>query len=166
MTRTLTTAIATLSAVGIVMTTATVALAHGDRDRGHRGLGKDFSFEEIDANGDQMISVEEVKAWRDAQFAEADADGDGAISQEEFEAAAQRKMEEMMSQRSARMFGWLDKNDDGALTPDEVDYSERIEKMIDRLDSDDDGMVSMEELEDRKSKRGGWGKHGRHGEGK
>jgi len=45
------------------------------------------SFEEVDANSDGQISMEEAAAIEGLDFATADADQDGALSQEEYAAA-------------------------------------------------------------------------------
>lgn len=48
------------------------------------------AFEEVDANGDGMISEEEAEAVEGLDFATADANQDGAIDRVEYEEAAQQ----------------------------------------------------------------------------
>jgi len=45
------------------------------------------SFEEVDANADGQISMEEAAAIEGLEFATADANQDGALDQEEYAAA-------------------------------------------------------------------------------
>ncbi len=47
------------------------------------------AFEEVDANGDGMISEEEAEAVEGLDFATADANQDGAIDRVEYEEAGQ-----------------------------------------------------------------------------
>jgi len=72
-------------------------------------------FDEIDANHDGQITVEELRAFHAKQRAEhfkkIDTDGDGRISRAEAQANAPRL---------AAHFDQLDANKDGFLTPDEL----------------------------------------------
>jgi Ca2+-binding EF-hand superfamily protein len=72
-------------------------------------------FDEIDANHDNQITAEELRAFHAKQRAEhwkkLDTDGDGRISKAEAQAGAPRLAEH---------FDQLDANKDGYLTPDEL----------------------------------------------
>ncbi|MCB1744512.1 MAG: hypothetical protein KDK91_29360 [Gammaproteobacteria bacterium] len=46
------------------------------------------AFEDVDANGDGMISATEAAAVEGLDLATADTNGDGSLSQDEYEAAA------------------------------------------------------------------------------
>jgi Ca2+-binding EF-hand superfamily protein len=71
-------------------------------------------FNAIDANGDNQITFEELRAYHQAQRGKhaggksADANGDGKVSRDEFLA------------RAAARFDSLDANKDGVLTADEM----------------------------------------------
>lgn len=160
-------------ALVVLMGTASVALAHGDKGQrggGQRGAMMEEMFERTDANGDGKITQEEVDAAAAARFAETDADGDGLLSAEEIQtfAAAQREAREndRRANRTERMIGRLDANDDGLLSLEEL--SERgpqdmFARMLDRVDTDEDGAISKEEMEEARAnmkERGGRG-HGR-----
>lgn len=51
------------------------------------------AFDDLDINGDGMLSAEETAAVKDLNLATADTDGDGALSREEFEAAGAKMPE-------------------------------------------------------------------------
>ena len=150
---------------GVFATAALVAAipASAHSDRGHPGIPMMPSFEELDADGDGSVSMDEANSFLDAMIAEQDSDGDGSISAEEFKNAILSQHLEMIAKRSERMFNWLDDNDDGVLSKDEIVSASRFEKMFERLDSDDDGMISKEEFEEMKSKRGKRWKGDRNG---
>jgi Ca2+-binding EF-hand superfamily protein len=67
-------------------------------------------FDQIDANHDNQLSRDELRAYHQVQFAKAvgDTDGDGKVSRAEFMAKA------------AERFDRLDANKDGFVTPDEM----------------------------------------------
>ena len=142
---------------------AGAGLAQEDRD----GRDPQGFFDRFDADGDGLVTAEEIEAARDARFAEIDADGDGSVSQEEFVAHAGARA----SDRAVRMFERLDADGDGMLSRDAIEAQGRRgpgERMISRLDSDGDGAVSAEEFEegrDRMAERRGMhgDKHGGKG---
>ena len=116
-------------AAASVLGSATSVAASGD-DHGHRKWPK-FSIEEMDTNGDQMISKEEIAAHAKARFDQVDTNDDGKLSADEMAAHGEKEMTKRMEKRQA--------------------------KMVKRMDADDDGMLSAEELEKmkRKGKRHG-----------
>lgn len=67
-------------------------------------------FDQIDANRDQQLSQDEMRAFHQARRGKsrADADGDGRVIRAEFMAKA------------AERFARLDANNDGAITKDEM----------------------------------------------
>ena len=73
------------------------------------------NFDQIDANHDGQVTLDELRAFHEQQRAEhwkrLDTDGDGRISRQEAQANAPRL---------AERFDQLDTNGDGFLTPDEL----------------------------------------------
>ncbi len=130
------------------------------------GRGGDMpTFEELDTNGDGVVSVDELAAFGDSRFAEMDTDGDGVLSVEEITAMIEAEMSERAAKGVERMMEQLDANDDGVISEDEMPERDHT-RMIDHLDEDEDGGISKEEFEAGSEKRGGKdGKRGKGGEG-
>ena len=149
---------------GIIAATAIVAAvpANAESKRKMSGYSKMPSFEELDANGDGSVSMEEAEAHIDSMIAASDTEGDGMISAEELKNAIMQHSAERMEMHGERMFKWLDENDDGMLSKEEFISAEQFSKMFERLDSDEDGAISKEEFDAMKSMRG----KGRHGDRK
>jgi len=121
--------------MGATAIAPTAAEARGDRERP--------TFESLDANGDGMITADDIEAVRVARFSEMDANGDGTISLDEFQAQAAANSAE----RAERMFNRLDADGDGALGQDVLSKGRGGgDRMIERLDTDGDGAVSEEEF--------------------
>jgi len=121
------------------------------------------SFEELDANSDGALTLEELQARPAARFAEADTNGDGALSVEEVQAA-------MMRQRAEGMIARMDSNGDGLLQMDEMQPGDGqgLSRMFDRVDADSSGDISAEEfaaMQDKMAERGQGGRGG-NGEGR
>lgn len=131
--------------------------ASGD-DHDHR-KGPKFSIEEMDKNGDQMISKDEIAAHAKARFDQVDTNDDGKLSADEMAAHDEKEMTKRMKKRQAKMLKRMDAYDDGMLSFDEMQAKQqkRMNKMFSRLDANEDGMLSAEELEkmNRKGKRHG-----------
>ena len=144
-------------AAASVLGSATWVAASGD-DYGHR-KGPKFSIEEMDTNGDQMISKDEIAAHAKARFDEVDGNGDSKLSADEMAAHGEKEMTKRMKKRHAKMLKRMDADDDEMLSFDEIQAKQqkRLNKMFSRLDANEDGMLSAEELEKmkRKSKRHG-----------
>ncbi len=135
---------------------ASIAVAH--EGRGMRG-GMEQMFEEVDANGDGLITAAEIEAAREARFAEMDSNGDGFVTAEEIAAFA----DDRRGKRAARMIERLDANDDGKLSAEEM-ATRGPGRMLERLDANGDGALSKEELAEARKMRGGHGKGPRHGQ--
>ncbi|MFQ5622402.1 MAG: EF-hand domain-containing protein [Paracoccaceae bacterium] len=142
--------------LAILAVTAGVAVAglalakEGERGRfGHGGPRAEMMFNEIDADGDGKVTLEEFRAHREARFNEADANGDGNISREEMIAALvamqSARIQERAEMMTERMFSRFDANEDGILGADEIPEN-RGEKMFARLDADEDGSITLEEM--------------------
>ena len=140
---------------------STQSLAAGS-DATDRPDGPRHSFEELDANGDGLITSDEMQAHMQARFATADTDGDGKLTRQELSA----KMEARQSQRRARhldkMISRRDADGDGALSIEEM-RSGRAEHMFAKVDADGDGALSKAEFEEMKKKHRG--RHNKKGWG-
>ncbi len=128
------------------------------------------SFEELDANGDGQVTMEEMEAFGQARgqehFTSVDTNGDGNLSKEELMAQGNARAE----RHADRMIKRLDANEDGLLSQAELEEGarkgrggDRMEKMFEHADADADGMISEEEFDAMKGKHGKRGKHGKHG---
>lgn len=155
-------------ALVVVMGTAGIASAHGKGfgDRGPRGADMEQMFEQIDADKDGSITIEEMEAYRLARFEAADTDGDGKLSQEELAAARDARR----AGRIEAMIERLDQDDDGLLSAEELAAAtpkRGPEDMFDRLDTNEDGALTMEEMQAARGKMRDGGKRrfgGKHGE--
>jgi len=148
----------TLLAVG-----ATTILA----DAGPRGGQEPISFEQLDTNGDGVLTLEEIQGRAQARFSENDTNGDGMLDADELTAAAERQRAEMV----ARMIERKDTNGDGMLSLEEMapkgNNGNNGERMFERADTDGDGTISGEEWEAAMEKRGGQrGNRGHNGNGR
>ncbi|MDE0588989.1 EF-hand domain-containing protein [Halocynthiibacter sp. C4] len=161
------TLIAGLSAGLLLVASAGAAISQTDGEKGDKRGGARFNIEEIDTNGDGMISQEEIAAHQAARFKAMDTDGDGKISSEEMAAQADKKRAERKENRSERMIKALDKDGDGLVSEEEMQARSMGDDMFEKLDTDGDGLLSMEELKaghkhmgKKKGKRGPKGERG------
>ena len=141
---------------------ASVAFASAQGRGGHM-----FDFETIDTDGNGEITQAEITAFEAARFAEADANGDGLLSKEELVAQIEARSNDARAERLERgvdrMMSHLDADEDGSISLEERQSNERSAKMFDRLDADDSGTISEQEAE-KMSDRGGRGdKKGKKG---
>lgn len=145
----------------IVLVGAAVAATAGyarDSERGPGGM--EMRFEELDADGNGEITLEEIETRMQSRFTDADADGDGMLTRDEMIAAAQVQVEE----RVDRMLKRADTDGDGALSMDEMPKPRGgwAERMFGRVDADDSGGISKEEFAQMREHRG---RHGRDDKG-
>ncbi|MFT4959486.1 MAG: Ca2+-binding EF-hand superfamily protein [Paracoccaceae bacterium] len=141
---------ASLAAVGAFAESK--AKQHGD---GHgMGMhGKEMSFEVLDADGDGMITLEEMQNLGKDRFVEIDTNQDGKLSAAELEAHGQKQV----SDRVAMMIERHDKNGDSLLVIEEMPGSVRGERMFEHIDLDGNGSISQKEYDkahDRKMRHG------------
>lgn len=123
---------------------ATVAMAAPGGDRaGFRGAPE---FSELDANGDGVLTQEDLTAAAQARFSDVDADGNGSVTRAEMAAHAESQREERRQERLDDMIERADANNDGALSFEELTDERRGTRMLDRLDADGNGEVSEEEF--------------------
>lgn len=131
----------------------TVLAVAAQSEEGHGGPGRDrvMMFEEIDADGNGEITLEEMTLYRAGRFTGADTDQDGKLSRAELEARAFERMQA----RVERMLKRHDTDGDGLLSPDELGKPDRQARMFERMDADQSGGISAEEMEQaRKHMRG------------
>lgn len=153
------TLIFTLTAATLAGTALTgAAFARGGPDGDKRAM----IFQELDANGDGMITEAEMAASAEARFNEADANGDGNLTAEEMIAHAEQKFQEnagkrseRMAERTARMIEKRDTDGNGALSLEEMKAGpDRAARFFEHLDTDGDGSVSLAEFEAGKGRMG------------
>ena len=132
------------------------------------GMGpRALDFATADADGDGLLTPEELTGWAEARFAAADADADGALSAEEMADAASEAMAGRIAERTARMVERMDDDGDGLLQYSEIEARMPRPAMIfDRLDTDGDGAISSEEFAAVAEHRGGPGGMMQRGEGR
>lgn len=125
-------------------------------------------FERFDTDSDGAVTKAELEGAAAAHFAEADANGDGLLSAEEMIAAAEKmraaREAKRMADRIAKRIEAHDTDGDGMISLEEATAymgGSRFDKMFDKLDADGDGSVTQAELEALKSTRG-YGRNGRH----
>lgn len=112
--------------------------------RGWQGLG----FEDLDRNGDGVITREAFDQFRAERLAAIDADGDGFITREEFRAHHGARAAARAKNRADRMFDRLDGAGSGRIPLEGL--AERRTPgtgLFERMDSDGDGVVSRDEFE-------------------
>jgi len=123
-------------------------------------------FEELDIDGDGLLTEKEMLARRAAQFAETDTDGDGLLSAEEMVEKARQAFAERIQPGVARRIARQDENGDGMISPEEMGPPEgRGARMFSRLDENGDGGISEEEFETARQWRRGFRAGRRHGRG-
>lgn len=132
-----------VTAIALALTAVSAsAKGFGGRDGGPR-----MSFEQLDANGDGVLTQDELQAQGAARFAAVDANGDGLLSAEEIAAQADRDI----SDRVAKMIEKRDANGDGLLSQEEMQPNEdRAARFFERMDENGDGGISQEEFEAKK----------------
>lgn len=143
------------TALTLCLSAAIVAgLAVESHAAGDHRHGAGLNFEEVDANADGLLSVEELQAHRAARFAATDTDGNGALSRAEIEARMLANQDERRVKFLDRMFDRRDANADGQLTLDEM-ASDRTARMFERADENGDGQISRAEYDAAKDGRRG-----------
>ena len=126
---------------------------HGRRGKRMRRVRN--MMELYDANDDQKLTTEEVRAGRQAQLDQFDRNNDGGIDLQEFAPL----WAEIRKQRIIRRFQRLDRNADGKVTSDE--FVKPAVRMVERFDRNGDGALSRED------RRRGFGRGSRgSGEGR
>jgi Ca2+-binding EF-hand superfamily protein len=101
-----------------------------------------------DTDGNGTVALAEFQAFTQKRLLRADSNSDSRISLDEWKA---RPTEAKAKRDPAKMFGRLDKNDDGFLETTEMEPM--IQRRFERLDANADGALSEEELSARRKTR-------------
>lgn len=118
---------------------------HGDRHGGRMGHGRRMGhllnlIELYDRDGDGKVTPEEIDATRADRLSSFDRDGNGTLSLEEYEALWLDAMRERMVDR----FQSHDDDGDGQVTVEEFSY--RTGRLFLWGDRNEDGAISVEDL--------------------
>lgn len=111
-----------------------------------RGGGPKLDFAKADADGDGVVTVEEMAARRAAEIAALDADGDGFVTAQEMVDRTRAVMEARMLERAQRQLERLDADADGQLSVSELPEAP-FDRMFAAIDADGDGAVTEAEFE-------------------
>lgn len=124
---------------GVFLAVVAVAPLQADES----GTGSDlWLLAKYDANGDQIITMDEVSVRREKRFGRLDVDADGLVSFAEYQSLDVQKRELLLKAR----FDKLDLNHDGEVSAEE--YSSYLGS-FDRFDSDGDGRLTAKEMSSR-----------------
>ena len=99
----------------------------------------------MDTNQDQLLSLGEVMAARDARFIKLDTNGDKALSTKELNVNVRNP------ERAQKRFARLDLNKDGFVNARE--WSENIAELFAVVDSNADNLLSRDEFRAMRQKR-------------
>ena len=141
----------TLSVAIVAGATLVDAQGNGTGQMGQKG--PKFNFEEVDTNGDGLMTQDEMAAFHKARYEKMDQNGDKMISADEMRTAMQAQANARIEKRITRMMERHDANGDGLVGPDEL-KPPRADKMLKRVDTDGDGAISRAEFDAMKDRRG------------
>ncbi len=103
-------------------------------------------FTKADANGDGLLSPDEIRAYRKAIFESRDSNGDGRLTKEELVAAAMKRVEQRITRRVDARMARRDRNGDGAIDMNEAVGTRGIDRLFKRFDANGDGRLSAAEM--------------------
>ena len=144
----------------IVLTAIPASAERGHNRHGMGWMGTEASFEQLDADGDGMVTQEEFDAKRTEMFAAQDADGDGALSEEELTAAIMKRIQDSAKGMAANAIEKLDDDNDGMLSQSEMKSWTGRKNLFEHIDDDGDGSLSRSEF-DHEGDRDGKRRHSR-----
>ena len=135
----------------LILGVATIGLiAAGSALAREHGPGR---WDQLDADGDGELTLNEMDAKHREMFDAADTDGDGAVSREEMKAFHKSRRAEHRAKRMG------DANGDGEVSRAEFDAHAAAK--FSEMDSNGDGVLSDEELSKGRGHKGGHGRRGR-----
>jgi Ca2+-binding EF-hand superfamily protein len=152
-----------------LMTAAAIAIAlpASAREGGPRGgspeARTEMFLERFDTNGDGQVTEAEIAEARAARFSDADANGDGLLSAEEMAAMAETERETRRARGIERMIERHDANGDGLLSAEELAEAGPGTRIFERLDANEDGVITEEELAEARPFGRGGHRSGGHG---
>ncbi|MEL7486790.1 MAG: EF-hand domain-containing protein [Pseudomonadota bacterium] len=129
-----------IAGLGVICGAAVAAAPDGARGPGHA------PGHALDADGDGLITAEELNARNQALLEAADTDGDGAISLEEMRIHREKRREEARKARNP------DKDGDGVISF--AEFQDASTARFERLDRNGDGVLSEDEQPRRGRNRG------------
>ena len=157
----------------ISLGTAALALLLALPALAQRGAMGERIIQRLDTDGDGKVSFDEFQPpgpGAGNRMAQADANGDGMITMDEMNAAMAARMEQMkdrmmkrhneMQQRMREHFKEMDTNDDGALTAEEMRHG-----AFAKMDKNGDGYLTADEFKPRRMHRPGMHRPGMDGPG-
>lgn len=134
----------TLAALTAAMGLGFTGTAFAERGPANGGVMLQM-FDAIDADKDGKVTQAEIDAHRAARVTAADANGDGLMSADELAAMRLADMTERAKTEAAEMIANLDSDGDGLLSAAEMATRPALGKLFDRADTDDDGAISRDE---------------------
>jgi Ca2+-binding EF-hand superfamily protein len=134
----------TLATLTAAMGLAFTGTAFAERGPENGGLILQM-FDAIDVDKDGKVTQAEIDTHRAARVTAADANGDGLMSADELAAMRLAEMTERAKTDAAEMITKLDSDGDGLLSAAEMATRPASGKLFDRADTDDDGAISRDE---------------------
>ena len=132
------------------------------QDEGMRGHREDMMLKKMDANGDGTLSRAEFDAFHLKHFDELDANKDGKITLDEMKTGHKSMSDKGRGMSKGKSFDEADANHDGALTREETEKIPMLSKRFDEMDANHDSKVTREEMGAamKKMHQSRGGKHG------
>jgi Ca2+-binding EF-hand superfamily protein len=115
--------------------------------RSGQGAMSSFNFDQLDADKDGKVTEAEIAASRAARVKAADANGDGLMSAEELAAMQLAEMTERATAMAAEMIARMDSDGNGLLSAAEMAARPGPARLFDRIDTDGDGAISRAEAD-------------------
>lgn len=117
-------------------------------ERGPEGGGRPmFNFDDFDTDKDGKVTEAEIETSRAARVKAADANGDGLMSVEELAALHLAQMTERAKTMATEMVARMDSDGDGLLSAAEMAARPGPAGMFGRIDTDSDGAITRAEAD-------------------